>query len=201
MTTKPSNPKQFTFRARGTTKGSLALVAKDPLLLSSSNLLNNDDDLKSEQHKREQRQLRLLKQSLSIAFHIDNRKNTRIKLNVSMTPKDVYSQMCDGLISNGDKNKRFILIVQHNISPDFERIIIPFENTSMSFWELIVEFGILNLLHFNICCDDDVGKYFDNDDDNGLKGYNPRINPKKKKKKKKDKERRGSLFSGIFAKK
>ena len=117
---KSSNSKQFTICTRGTTKESLrALVANNA---SSSTLLlssNNDIDSKPEQHKREQRQLRLLKQSLSIMYFIlIIVKNTRIKLNVSMTPNDVYSEICNGLINNGDKNKRFILIIQHNISPD-----------------------------------------------------------------------------------
>ena len=201
--TKSSNPKQFTFRARGTTKESMLHSgyngyngSTSTLLTTTTNDDNNNSDPKSEEQKRKQKQLRLLQQSLSIAFHIDNHKNTRIKLNVSMTPRDVYGEMCDGLINNGDKNKRFVLIIQHNISPDFERIVIPYENTKMSFWECIIEFGILNLLHFNICCDDDVGKYFDDHDDNDK--YQPRL--KAKGKKKKDKERRGSLWN-MFAKK
>jgi len=175
---------------------------------STSNVLCKLNDLEQTDadNKRKQRQLRLLQQSLSITFHIDNRKNTRMQLNVSMSPRDVYHEMCNGLINEEMRDKQFALIIQHNISPEFERIVIPFENTKMSFWELIVEFGIMNLLHFNICCDDNLEKYLDADsgEERSKSSYAPKMKVKTKKssKKRRDKERRRSgSFLNIFSKK
>eukprot|EP01084_Bolivina_argentea_P088919 160554_1 len=163
---KQSKPKQFTFRARASNGINGINVEK--------HLTINELQIKQ---KQKQKQLRLLQESLSLTFHIDNRKNTRIKLNVSMSPKDVYNGL------NQDKNKKFTLIIQHNISSEFQRIIIPYENTNMSFWELIVEYGILNLLHFNICLQNNNNEFMTKNE--------PKIKYKKTSKKKDDKRPSG----------
>merc|ERR1712228_464831 len=119
--TKSPNPKQFALRARATSHTE-----------TSTHSYSSCDETE---------------RPLSIAFHINNAKSIRIKLDVSMSLQDVVKDIWNH--SECKSNQSFHLRIMQ--STDRNQIIVPFENSNMTFWELIVEFGILDLLHFDIC--------------------------------------------------
>eukprot|EP01084_Bolivina_argentea_P195553 335434_1 len=109
---------------------------------------NHNYNSKNNEYELKEKQLRFLKDSaLSVVFHAnENANNTRIKLNIAMSPCDVYEEMCP---HQHKKIGSSSLIISPNQKK--QPIVIPSNCMHMSFWQLCVEFGIFDLINFNFC--------------------------------------------------
>lgn len=189
-----ARPKRFMIRARSTTpKHAITNSGPQPSynsvpmtdkknqhkVRSYSNVKSLVNQTKMKQKFKSKNDLKRNRQMLQfcLTFHVNNQRSTRIKLDLGTTPTDIVHQLCDdSYIGNNSpisrssdilsSNQKFGLCIQMN--PDFEKIFIKHEFMGMPFWELLVEFGIFNLLHFNICSETSSMDGDFNDDENFL---------------------------------
>ena len=85
--------------------------------------------------------------TLSLNFLVDDSKNLRLSVDVNMTLKHILGEM--GVHEPADPRDLELHIAQ-NAQPMVERVVVTADCMHKTFWDLVLEFGVLCLLSFSV---------------------------------------------------
>ena len=108
---------------------------------------NEEQFLKAFVRKQQQSLAPSPEKTLSIGFFINKKKNIRISVDVNMTFWDILGELNVHQPSN---IKNLELHITQNPNPIDENIVITSDWMNKTFWDLILEFGLFQLLKFNV---------------------------------------------------